>query len=163
MQYLIYILILFSKILENALATLRLIVVANGKKTLGALLQLAIAIIWILVTGSVVVDIKNDPLKIIFFGIGSFIGSYVGSYIEEKIAFGNNMLMIIMDYEIGMKITKQIRHKGYAVTTIKGEGMLNDKLILIIVISRKKRPKLIKKIKKLDDNCLIVSENAFVI
>ena len=163
MQYLIYILILFSKILENALATLRLIVVANGKKTLGALLQLAIAIIWVLVTGSVVVDIKNDPLKIIFFGIGSFVGSYIGSYIEEKIAFGDSMLMIILDYKKGYNITKQIRNKGYIVTTIKGEGMLNDKLILMIVISRKNRPGLIKEINKLDNNCLIISENAFII
>ena len=163
MQYLIYILILFSKILENALATLRLIVVANGKKTLGALLQLAIAIIWILVTGSVVVDIKNDPLKIIFFGIGSFVGSYIGSYIEEKIAFGNNMLIVILDLENGIHITNKIRDKGYIVTTIKGEGMLNDKLILMIVISRKNRPGLIKEINKLDNNCLIISENAFII
>ena len=163
MNYLIYFLILFSKILENSLATLRLIVVANGKKTLGALLQLAIAIIWILVTGSGVVDIKNDPLKIIFFGIGSFIGSYIGSYIEEKIAFGNNMLIVILDLKNGIHITNKIRDKGYAVTTIKGEGMLNDKLILMILIRRKERPNLIKKLKKLDNNCLIVSENAFII
>ena len=163
MNYLIYILIFFSKILENALATLRLIVVANGKKTFGAFLQLIIAIIWILVTGSVVIDIKNDPLKIIFFGLGSFIGSYVGSYIEEKIALGNNMIMVIIDKIVGRHITSIIRKEGYVVTTIDGEGMLNKKTILIILISRKKRPQLIRKIKRMDKSCLIVSENAFII
>ena len=61
-----YTLIFFSKIIENTLSTLRLIVVANGKKKLGALLQGIIALIWIFVTGIVIIDINKDILKIVF-------------------------------------------------------------------------------------------------
>lgn len=84
---LIYIAIFFSKILENALSTLRLIVVSNGKKKLGALLQGIIALIWIFVTGVVIININKDIFKIIFFCLGSLVGSYLGSILEEKNCF----------------------------------------------------------------------------
>ena len=41
----LYSMIFISKVLENTFATLRLIVVANGKKLLGAILQLIVALI----------------------------------------------------------------------------------------------------------------------
>jgi len=163
MNYFLYFMIFISKVIENALGTLRLIVVANGKKTLGAFLQLAIAIVWILVTGIVVKDIASDPLKIIFFGLGSFIGSYAGSYIEEKIAFGNNMILVISEKQKGHTLVNNIRNNGFITTTFSGNGLENEKLISLIMIPRKKRHNLIKLIKKLDNDSLIISENAFIL
>ena len=88
MNILIYCAIFISKVIENALGTLRLIVVANGKKGLGALLQFIIALVWIFSTGAVLANINQDPFKIIVFALGSYVGSYVGGYIEEKMALG---------------------------------------------------------------------------
>lgn len=161
MNYLIYFLIFFSKVIENALATLRLIVVSNGKKTLGAFLQLATSIVWILGTSVVIVDISKDPLKIVFFGLGTFMGSYIGSFIEEKIAFGNNMITIISSFERGHKMIDTIRFKGYIVTVLEGTGLENKKVVALIMIPRKKRGKLIRLVKKLDHDCMIIGENAF--
>lgn len=81
----IYIIILVLKILENTLSTLRIIVIAEGKKRLGALLNFLIAIVWVFVTGSVITNVNEDPIKILFFALGSLIGSYIGSTLEEKI------------------------------------------------------------------------------
>lgn len=97
-----YIFIFVSKIIENAIGTLRLIVVSNGKKILGAILQLIIALVWVLSTGLVVVNVNKDPLKIVFFCLGSLVGSYLGSIIEEKLALGSNMLTCITDKNNGM-------------------------------------------------------------
>ena len=77
--------IFISKIIENALSTLRLIVVANGKKILGAILQGIVALVWIFVTGIVIIDVNKDPIKIIIFCVGSIVGSYLGSLLEQKI------------------------------------------------------------------------------
>jgi hypothetical protein len=55
----IYLAIFLSKILENALATLRIILVSNGKKKSGALLQGLVMLVWILVTGYVIIDINS--------------------------------------------------------------------------------------------------------
>ena len=84
MNILIYILILTFKIIENTLSTLRIIVVADRKKIIGAILQGTVSLIWVISTSLVVIDIKN-PIKIISFTLGAIIGSYLGSTIEEKI------------------------------------------------------------------------------
>lgn len=153
---LIYIAIFFSKIIENALATLRIIVIANGKKKLGAFLNGIIALIWIFVTGIVIVDINKDILKIIFFCIGSIVGSYLGSVIEEKIALGNNMLICVVKekYE---SILKEKLNK-YQITTICEKD--NQYSILLIVLKRKETRKISKIIKSIDKNCFIISEKA---
>ena len=80
----LYIIILIAKILENTLSTLRIILIANRKKLIGALLQGIIVTLWIITAGIVIIDIQKDILKIVFFVLGSIIGSYLGSSIEEK-------------------------------------------------------------------------------
>ncbi len=158
---LLYILIFLSKVIENAIATLRIIVVANGKKIIGAILQGIIAIIWICITGLVVVDILKDPLKIVAFALGSIVGSYLGSIIEEKIALGNKLLTIIVDSKNENKISQKIRDNNFAVTTTLGKGMENEKSILFALIPRKKINSIIKIVKSIDINALVISENAF--
>lgn len=160
MNILTYLFIFISKIVENSLATLRLIVVSNGKKLLGAILQLCIAVVWILATGMVVVNIHKDPLKILFFALGSFIGSYAGSIIEEKMAMGSNLVIVITKKEYEKIITTEIRNQGFAVTSMLGSGIEGEKTILMIMVARKKRQELTKCIKKIDSHALIISESA---
>lgn len=163
MNIVIYIIIFVAKTIELALGTLRLIVVANGKKMLGAILQGLIALVWVCVTGIVVVDITNDPLKIVVFALGSAFGSYIGSLMEEKMALGSNMLMAIVDKDLEPDVTNSIREAGYAVTVIDGEGKEKQRAILMIMVARKKRTKIVNLIKKIDKEAMIISESAATI
>ena len=159
MQLIIYTLIFISKIIENALATLRLIVVANGKKILGAILQFCISLVWVLVTGVVVTDLTKDPLKIIFFCFGSLVGSYIGSYIEEKLALGYNLITCITTNEDNL-LYKTLERKGYSLIKIEGLEKNNRKDVLLITVSRKKKHHVINIIKEYDTNAKIISEIA---
>ena len=150
----IYLFILFSKTFENTLGTLRFIVTTNGQKLLGSILQLVISVIWILSTGLVVIDITKDPLKIVFFCMGTLIGSYLGSYLEEKIALGLNLITCITN---NSKLTSYIRKQGYIVTKIDAEGLKSKKQILFIIIKRKQVFQIVKLIKKKDENAVIIS------
>ena len=161
MNFITYILIFISKIIENALATLRLIVVASGKKILGAILQFCIALVWILVTGVVVTNIAKDPLKIVFFAFGSLVGSYIGSLIEEKLAMGYNLITCITDNN-GNMLYKTLERKGYNISKIKGEKNNQKKDILLITVSRKKKHHVISIIKEFDKDATIISEMAKV-
>ncbi|MCI9233534.1 MAG: DUF2179 domain-containing protein [Bacilli bacterium] len=152
----LYCMIFFSKVIENALATLRLIVVANGKKWLGAILQFIVALVWVFVTGAVVTGIKEDPFKIIIFAIGSFVGSYVGSIIEEKLALGNNMITAIIDPKFYPSIIKELKKERYGVTIL--EGNKQNKIVLLIVIPRKERIEVTEIITKYDSNAFISAE-----
>ena len=151
---LIYLFIFISKIIENALATLRLIVVANGKKLLGAFLNGIIALIWIFVTGIVIINVKEDPIKIIMFCLGSIVGSYLGSLIEEKIAMGTNMLICVVNtmYE---DIVKE-KLNDYQIATICEKDKNHS--ILFITTKRKDIYKISKIIKNIDKNVNIISE-----
>ena len=94
MNILTYLGIFVFKIIEDALTTLRLIVVSNGKKVFGCILQFIATIIWIVLTATVLIDFKNDFWKIVAFSLGALTGSYCGSVIEEKIALGTNSYII---------------------------------------------------------------------
>ena len=153
---LIYMAIFFSKIIENAVSTLRLIVVANGKKKLGALLQGIVALVWIFVTGIVIIDINKDLLKIVFFVLGSIVGSYLGSIIEEKIALGSNMLICITKEKNENKIKNKLNN--YQITTICEKD--NNYSVLLIVLKRKEILKITNILKKIDKNIIIISEKA---
>lgn len=156
MNIIIYFFIFLAKILENSLATLRLILVANGKKLLGSILNLIISIIWVISTGLVVIDIKSDPLKLFFFALGSFLGSYLGSFIEEKIAIGSNMLFTITKPEYTNKIVESLNNHRINNYALKSEN--ND--IVIIMIERKKRKIVLDLIHKIDNEVIVISEVA---
>lgn len=160
---LLYFIIFTSKVIENAIGTLRIIVIANGKKILGAILQGIIAIIWIFAIGLVVTNVIEDPFKVIAFALGSIVGSYLGSYLEEKIALGNNLLTVIIDNQFGETIINKIRNHHFAVTSMTGEGKETEKTILFIFVPRKKVNEILNIIKAIDSNALIISENAYKI
>lgn len=155
MQIITYLLIFISKIIENALSTLRLIVVANGKKIMGAILQFCISLVWVLVTGVVVVNITKDPLKIIFFALGSFVGSLLGSYIEEKIALGFNTITCTTNDNSLYNI---LTRKGYKTIKLKGEKESSIKDVLLITVPRKKKNHIIDIINEYDKEATITSE-----
>ena len=145
----LYIIIFILKILENALGTLRLIIVSNGKKVEGAVLNFLLSVVWVISTSMVVID--NNIYKILVFAFGSLIGSYVGSVLEEKIALGNNMLFIISKkYEL-------IKSK---LNNSKINCYLISKDIVIVMTSRKKRKEVIDLILNIDNQSEIISETA---
>lgn len=145
----VYIIIFILKILENALGTLRLIIVSNGKKVEGAVLNFLLSVVWVISTSMVVID--NNIYKILVFAFGSLIGSYVGSVLEEKIALGNNMLFIIS------KKYDKIKNK---LNNSKINCYLISKDIVIVMTSRKKRKKVIDLILSIDNQAEIISESA---
>lgn len=147
-----YLLILVLKIIENAIGTLRMILVTNGSKHAAAGLQLLCSSIWIISTSIVVINIQKDLLKIVFFILGCTAGSYVGSILEEKMAFGECMIMCISSLEI----MDQIRECGYNLTSTKGTG-IGIKNIIFIMTTRKKKMKLINTLRKLDPEIFIMS------
>lgn len=152
-----YLLILFLKILENTLATLRLILVSNGKKWLGAILLFITSIIWIISSHIAIIDLNIT--MVLIFSLGSLIGSYIGSVLEEKLAFGNNVIFCISE----KRITIDLRNLGYIVTEMEGNGIESKKFILMVVLKRKQNKEFIQNINSLDSNAIIISGNTNIL
>lgn len=161
MTILIYIGIFIFKAIEEALRTLHIIVVSNGKKWLGAIVQFFVAIIWLIVTGTVIVDIREDPLKVVFYALGSLIGSYLGSLIEEKIALGYIELTVETDSEISNNLITELKNKKYNIKTLPGNK--DNTELVIIIIPRKKSNEVINTIRKFDKESEIITETVKLI
>ncbi len=159
MNITLYLFILIFKIVENALATLRVIVIANGRKLIGAILNLIMSIIWVITTGIVIVDINKDPIKIVMFALGTFIGSYMGSIIEEKLAMGNNMLLCVIDSH-DLTIINKIKELGLNVIKTKGTEENQEKYILFIMVKRKQIKKITNIIKRINKGAIVIEESA---
>ena len=155
-----YLFIFFLKIIENALATLRIIVIANGKKLLGAFLNFLMSFSWIFSTSLVIVDIQKDPLKVLIYSFGTFLGSYLGSLLEEKLALGSNMIIAIINPE-KETIPAKIREQHYSVLELSGIDINSNKKVLVIPTTRKKQRRLIHLIKRLDRHATIMIDNAY--
>lgn len=151
---LIYFLIFISKIIENALSTLRLIIVANGKKILGAFLQGIVALVWIFVTGIVIIDVNKDPIKIIIFCVGSIVGSYLGSLLEQKIGMGTNMLLCVIKGEYEKEIKEKLENHQIITLCEKDKNYS----ILFIVMRRKETREISNIIKNIDNDAILISE-----
>lgn len=156
MNFITYFLIFMAKVIENTLGTLRLIIVANGKKVFGAILQGIIAIIWAISAGIVIVDVNKDILKIIFFALGSLVGSYIGSLIEEKIALGSSIITSIINEKDALLIIRALRKKRYVVSTINID---NKKRTIAIMVHRKRIKNVSNIIKKIDNNAVIIAQS----
>ncbi|MCI9110457.1 MAG: hypothetical protein HFH47_01435 [Bacilli bacterium] len=156
MNLLIYAGIFLFKTIEEALRTLHIIVVSNGKKWLGAIVQFFVAIIWLLVTGTVIADIKEDPLKILFYALGSLLGSYIGSVIEEKIALGYVELTVETNSKSAKMLIKKLKTKKYNVKRLQGNK--EDSELIIIITPRKKSNEVVKIIRLFDKESEIITE-----
>ena len=154
MTIVIYIFIFLAKVIENALATLRLIVIADGKKWFGAILSLVTAIIWVISTAYVVLNIFEDPFKVVIFSLGTFLGSYFGSLIEEKTTMGSNLLIVGVDASYSKKIRNKFnQYKSFLLKTEYED-------IILITIPRKKSNNVINQIIEIDKSATIISEAA---
>lgn len=154
MNFFLYIIIFLLKIVENTLATLRTIFIANGKKMLGAVLIFVISILWAISGSIVIINIQKDLFMLFIYSLGSFVGSYVGSMVEEKIALGNQLVICISE----KNLPDYLRDRGYIITYVKGIGLENSKNILFIIIRRKKRMELVNTIIEFDRSSIIISE-----
>jgi len=154
MTIFIYVFIFLAKVVENALATLRLIVIADGKKWFGAILSLVAAIIWVISTAYVVLNIFEDFFKVVVFALGTFLGSYFGSLIEEKTTMGFNLFIIATNPVYSKQIKNELKqYKSFLFKTAKED-------IILITIPRKRSNKVTKQIVEIDKNAVIISEAA---
>lgn len=156
MKIFIYLAIFVFKIIEDALATLRLIVVSNGKKKLGAILQFLVTLIWIILTGTVLMGLQKDIFKAFAFALGSLFGSYLGSVLEERIALGTNVFMTEINYTRSKELIKCLEKENYQVARIKSDN--DGKVILMITGARKQTQDIVKTIRCFDEEAFILSE-----
>ncbi len=118
------------------------------------------ALTWIFSTSLVLENLQESFTNILAFCLGTFVGSYMGSIIEEKLALGSNMIISITNKE-KESIANKIRELSYSVIELEGKNNNEERNILLIPTTRKRKRKLIHFIKRLDKKAIIIVDNAY--
>lgn len=155
MSILFYFLILFAKIIEVSLMTLRIVFITKGERQLGAVVAFFEVTLWIFIVTFVMNDLMADPVKAIFYALGFSIGNYLGSVLEEKIGIGLSQVQIIVKAEHGPQLAKDLREEQFAVTVVQGEGLNFERNILFMYVKRRRVRLLLDTVKAKQENAVI--------
>ena len=134
----IYVFIFVGKIIEVTIATLRIVLISRGERTVGSCVAIVEMTIWLVVTGTVLTGFQTDLWKVIVFVAAFAIGNFIGSWLEEKLALGLSQIQVIVhDKESEHDLMTALRKKGFGVTTMEVSGMDDTRFMLLVILKRK--------------------------
>jgi len=132
----VYAVILVSRIASITLSTIRMLVVVQGRRFLGAILGFVEVVLFVVVLGAVMDDL-DDPFKVVVYALGFSLGTYLGSLLNDKLAIGIVTVHIFPSQFPAMRLATRLREAGYGVTTIKGEGRDGERSVLLVTTERR--------------------------
>lgn len=149
-----YFLIFFARMIDMAMATVRTLMVMQGRKFQAALLGFFEVGIYVVVLGKVVNSLDN-PLNLFAYCLGFAAGNYVGIMIENKIALGNLSAQIILKTANNDILIDTLRQEKFGVTSYEGQGIEGPREILTVALNRKDLPRLKRIVDGIDANAFI--------
>ena len=153
------VIIFFARICDVSIGTVRTIVTVQGRTTIAFVLAIFEITIWVTVAGTVINQISDKPLLVIFYAFGYATGNVVGIMVERRLAFGTTILRIITP-NAGPAITAHLREKGQPVTVFHGEGMHGPVNELYIACRRRDLKWILPAVRCIDPKVFYVIEQA---
>lgn len=147
--------ILVINIVYVSLSTIRMILTLKGRRYIAAFVSMFEVVIYVFGLG-LVLDNLNEIQNLLAYAIGFGIGVVCGSKIEEKLALGYITVNVISS-DPDIQFTKQLRDKGYGVTSWYAYGMDGDRLSMQILTPRKYELRLYETIKQIDPKAFIIA------
>ena len=151
--------VFFARICDVSIGTVRTIVTVQGRSVLAFCLAVFEVTIWITVVSTVIHQISQMPILVIFYSLGYATGNVVGILVEKKLAFGMIILKIFTQQE-GQAMADHFRQKRQPVTVFQGEGMRGPVNELYIVCRRRDLKWMLPKVHEIDADAFYVVEMA---
>ncbi len=152
----VYLFIFFGKILEVALGTSRMVLITKGERTKGSVIAFFEIVLWLMITGTVVAGLRDDPMKALVFALAFAAGNYLGSWLEDKLAFGLSTIEVIAPEGACVDaMLHSLRSNNFAVTVVNGEGKDGKRKLLLMHLRRKRLQQAVRLINGIKSDCLI--------
>lgn len=149
------IVILIVQLLYVPMLSLRTISMVKNLKVLTAIFGFLEAIIYIFGL-AIVLSGEQNFLEMGVYAIGFSLGLIAGIVIEQKLSIGYSSFHVNINHENSI-LVKELRDKGFGVTTYLGEGRTSQRLMLDILIKRKNEDELMKLILKHEPTAFVIS------
>src|SRR5262245_45826638 len=99
-------LIVLARITDVTLDTIRTVAIVQGRRMFAAVLGFIQAIVYILAIAKVLLNMDH-PVYALAYGLGFATGTYLGITIEQRLAFGNQLVSLIT--RKGVELVKALR------------------------------------------------------
>lgn len=129
-------LIFLARICDVSLGTVRIVLLARGRRLEASLIGFFESLLWIIVTAQIIKHLAS-PIYYVAFAGGFACGNYVGLVLEAKLALGNVVIRVITRQEPETLI-KALRDEGFIVTTVDAQGREGPIVIIFAVVERKR-------------------------
>ena len=143
-------LIVLARITDVSLDTIRTVSVIQGRRAFAAVLGFFEAVVYICAVAKVLLNM-NQPVYAVAYGLGFAAGTYLGMVIEQRLAFGNQMVLLLTSK--GPELAEVLRTGDYRVAEVKGRIREGDLTILGVEIPRRGVQKLIRLASAVDEHC----------
>ena len=135
-------LIMFARIIDVSIGTIRIIMVARGYKLLAPVLGFFEVLIWLLAISQVMQNL-NNVLSYFAYGLGFAMGNYMGIILESKLAMGMQAVRIISNSQLHA-LPMMLNEEGFGVTTMNARGTKGPVNIFFTIVPRKKVPRVLE-------------------
>ncbi len=152
------VLIFVLRVVNSAVGTMRMVVVARDRRLLASAMAFIEALVFAVVIANVVSDLSNLPNLVAYCG-GFAVGNYVGMAIEARLVTSFVTVNIISTYD-GHGIAVALRDSGHGVTEIKGTGGKGDVTMLSTVVQRRDVPDVLRTVYGLNPKAFVTMEEA---
>lgn len=147
------------RILNNAISTVRLIMLARQRRFLTAFLGFFEALIFAITIAGVVTDLTNI-LNLISYCLGFSIGGYIGMSLEARFITRYMIVNVFTDRANGHAIALMLRDKGFGVTETVGEGKDGEVVMLRSVVAHRDVPKVVALVEQQHERAFVAIEEA---
>lgn len=155
--WLLPVMIFFGRICDVTLGTLRIIFVSKGEKYKAPIVGFFEVFIWVVIISQIFSQ-ANSLVAYISYAAGYAAGNYVGILVENRIAFGYQLLRVYTKKE-ALELIKVLNSKDIGATFVKGEGAVSQVHIVEIVIGRKSLNEVIGIISDFDSKVFYLVED----
>lgn len=145
------------RVVDVALATLRMLLIIRGRKALAWIVGFVGAFVFVIAIREVLTNLDNW-LNVIGYAAGFATGNVAGMWLEERLAIGYTHLRVISP-QYGQAIAERLREAGFAVTEISGRGRDGAVTLLNCSVLRKDGDQVQRLINDVDPNAFITAED----
>ena len=146
-------LIVLARITDVSLDTVRTVSIIQGRRAFAAMLGFFEAVVYICAVAKVLLNM-NQPVYALAYGLGFAAGTYLGMVIEQRLAFGRQLVLFLTTK--GRQLAETLRARDYRVAEVRGHTHEGDLTILGVEIPRREAQKLIRLATVADERCVFI-------
>jgi len=150
-------LIMFARIIDVSIGTLRIIFIAKRKMILAPVLGFFEVLVWLLAIEQIFKNLSNIACFMAYAG-GFAMGNYIGMLLEKRLALGLEMIRIITKSD-SSELIKHLIDFGNGITVVDGHGSTGPVKIIFSVIPRKKMKEAISLVNSIEPSAFYTVEH----